>query len=58
MPSEAELLAMKMPALRAFAEERCGVGVVSAALGGVQRRTKADVAREVRAELVSRRDPA
>jgi hypothetical protein len=58
LPSEAELVAMKMPALRAFAKEHCGDGVVSLALGGEQRRTKVDVARELRAALASRRDTA
>ena len=56
VPSEAELVAMKMPELRAFAKEHCGDGVVSLGLGGEQRRTKADVAREVRAVLASRND--
>ena len=42
LPSEAELVAMKMPALRAFAKEHCGDGAVSLALGGEQRRTKVD----------------
>ena len=45
---------MKMPALRAFAKEHCGA--VSLALGGEQRRTKADVARDVWAALQSRHD--
>ena len=52
LPSEAELMAMKMPALRAFAKEHCGA--VSLALGGEQRRTKADVVRDVLAALPSR----
>ena len=54
LPSEAELMAMKMPALRAFAKEHCGA--VSLALGGEQRRTKADVVRDVWAALQSRHD--
>jgi len=58
LPSQAELLAMKMPALRAFAKEHCGDGAVSLALGGEQRRTKVDVVRELRVALASRRDPA
>ena len=57
LPSEAELVAMKMPALRAFVKAHCA-GAVSLALGGEQRRTKADVVRELRAWLASRRDPA
>ena len=56
VPSEAELMAMKMPELRAFAKEHCGDGVVLLAVGTEQRRTKADVAREVRAVLASRND--
>ena len=58
LPSQAELVAMKMPVLRAFAKEHCGDGAVSLALGGEQRRTKVDVVRELRAALASRRDPA
>ena len=45
--SSAELMAMTMPELRAFAEKRCGVGAVSLSVGGSRRRTKADVVREV-----------
>ena len=52
LPSEAELKAMKMPALLAFAKEHCGA--VSLALGGEQRRTKAHVVRDVLAALPSR----
>ena len=47
---------MKMAELRAFAKEHCGDGVVLLAVGTEQRRTKADVAREVRAVLVTRND--
>ena len=57
LPSEAELVAMKMPALRAFVKAHCA-GAVSLALGGEQRRTKAHVVTELRAWLASRRDPA
>ena len=52
LPSEAELKAMKMPVLLAFAKEHCGA--VSLALGGKQRRKKADVVRDVLAALLSR----
>ena len=53
LPWEAELKVMKMSALLAFAKEHCGA--VSLALGGEQRRTKADVVRDVRAALLSGR---
>ena len=50
---------MKMPALHACVKAHCGdAGAVS--LSGEQRRTKADVVRELRAALVigvTRRDP-
>ena len=49
-------MAMKMPALRAFVKAHCGdAGAVSLALGGEQRRTKAEVVRDVRAALLSGR---
>ncbi len=52
LPSEAELMAMKMPELRAFVKAHFGDdGAVSLALGGEQRRTKADVVRDVLAAL-------
>ena len=52
LPSEAELMAMKMPALRAFVKAHFSDdGVVSLALGGEQRRTKAHVVRDVLAAL-------
>jgi len=52
LPSEAELMAMKMPELRAFVKAHFGDdGAVSLALGGEQRRTKANVVRDVLAAL-------
>ena len=53
LPSEAELVEMKMPALRAFVKAHCGA--VSLALGGEQRRTKADVVRDLLAALLPSR---
>ena len=52
MPSEAELMAMKMPELRAFVKAHFGDdGAVSLAPGVEQRRTKAHVVRDVLAAL-------
>ena len=52
LPSEAELMAMKMPELRAFVKAHFGDdGAVSLTLGGEQRRAKANVVRDVLAAL-------
>merc|ERR1740124_462367 len=55
LPSEAELVAMKMPSLRAFVKEHCGAVSLNLAVGGEQRRTKANVVRDVLAALLPSR---